>query len=143
MAVASATVIEIGDIITGVTAGAEPASSVTYSSTLAATQEAAHDIFVGVAAQRSRSGDDDDIRVVYDGIVEFDCASATFEIGDRVGVDDNGGGTALMDQQVIAVAAGSPQLAIGRVVKTYASATTKVLVKIQSVLLGDGAQAVA
>lgn len=143
MAVASATVIEIGDIITSVTAGAEPASSVTYGGSLAAAQENCHDIFVGVACQRSASGDTADIRVAYDCIAEFDCASATFTIGDRVGVDDNAGGTALLDQQVIAVAAGSPELAIGRVVKTYSTATTKVWVKIESTVLADGPQAVA
>ncbi len=45
--------------------------------------------------QQSRAGDTQDIRVATTGVFEFACAAATFEVGARIGVDDNAGGTAL------------------------------------------------
>jgi hypothetical protein len=138
----SATVLEIGDLVYLDTDDAKPASTTTYSS-LAAAQEAFHDKFAGVAMQRSRAGDTAAIRVATSGVFEFDCASATFEVGDRVGMDDNAGATALEDQKVIAVAAGSPQLAVGKVAKRANPAKTSVLVEIQSTVMRDGPQAPA
>jgi len=96
--VASATVIEIGDLVYLDTT-AKPASSLSYGASLAATQEAFHDKFAGVAMQASRNGDTQDIRVATTGVFEFGCASATFEVGARIGVDDNAGATALLNQQ--------------------------------------------
>lgn len=58
------------------------------------------------------------IRVDSNGVYEFDCASATFAVGDYVGAAKDTG-NALLNQTVIAVA-GEP-LAIGRVVEAGAS----------------------
>src|SRR5437016_5813843 len=112
-AVDSATVIEIGDLLWLNTDDARPASLVTYGASLAATQQTFHDKFAGVAMQRSRVGDTDPVRVATTGVFEFACASATFEIGARIGVDDNTGGTALLNQQVIGTAAANPERSIG------------------------------
>lgn len=146
--VASATVIEIGDLVLQDASDSnnpKPASDIgaipgTHA-TLAAAQEAFHDEFLGVAMQRSPAGATNRVRVATAGVFEFACASATFALGALVGLDDNAGGTALEHQQVIAVA--TPNLAIGRVVKDYPSATTSVLVEIVSTVTAGGPQAAA
>ena len=91
--------------------------------------------FAGVALGQSANLDTDDIEV-YMGDVEyeFDCAAAQFEIGDRVGVDDNAGATALINQQVIAVGENGHG-AIGTVAKRYGANTTRVLVRLHRVNL--------
>ena len=137
------TVIEIGDLVYLNVDDARPASLATYGASLAAAQETFHDQFVGVAMQRSRSGDTLPIRVATSGVFEFACASATFEVGARLGVDDNAGGTALEDQQVIAVASGNPERSIGVCAKRVAAADTRVLVDIISTALRGGPQAPA
>jgi hypothetical protein len=142
LAVDAATVIEIGDLVIFDVDDVKPASSVTYGASLAATQELVHDKFVGVAMQASRAGETAAIRVATSGVFEFDLASATVQVGTRIGVDDNAGGTAMLNQQVIAVAAGSPELSIGTCARLASSATT-ILVAIKSTVLNDGPQAVA
>ncbi len=144
--VASATNIEIGDVVYLSSGAALPASQINDiggagPATLAAAQEILHDGFVGVAMQRSRVGDDAEIRIATSGVFEFDCASATFELGDRVGTSADG--TALAPQSVVAVDAGSPQLALGRVARRAPIAATHILVDIHSTILKDGPQAVA
>ncbi len=109
----AATVIEIGDLVYLEPTTAKPAGGLTDGGSLAAKQEAFHDKFAGVAMQQSRAGDTQDIRVATTGVFEFDCASARSRWATRIGVDDNAGGTALVNQQVIAVAAANPELSIG------------------------------
>ena len=143
----SATDIEIGDLIRLDTDDAKPASSINDiggggPATLAVAQELFHDAFTGVAMQRSRAGDTQPIRIATSGVFEFDAASATFELGDRVGVAQDGG-SALEDQKVVGVAQNVPQRAVGRVAKRVASADTKVLVEISSTTMRDGPQASA
>jgi hypothetical protein len=138
--VASDTVIEIGDLVF-LDATAKPAGGGTYGASLAAAQEWLHDRFAGVAMQQSRAGDTADIRVATTGVFEFPCASATFDVGARIGVDDNPGGTALLDQQVIAVATGSPQLSIGYCAKRVNPAATSVLIDVIGTVTHGGPQA--
>lgn len=123
--VPSATVIEIGDIITDTPA---PAAGVANAGLV-------HDSFLGVSAQRSRSGETDPVRVNTRGVHEFDCAAATFNLGDLVG------NVAGESQTVVGVA--DETTAIGKVAKQYDSATTKVYVEITSVVLHGGPQAEA
>jgi hypothetical protein len=137
----SATTIEIGDLLYLNTDDARNAAALAYNTNLATTQEDFHDLFLGVAMQRSPSGDSESIRVATTGVFEFACASATFEVGALVGADDNAGGTALEDQQVIAVA--TENLAVGRVAKRVGSADTKVLVDIVATVSHGGPQAKA
>ena len=136
-AVDSATVIEIGDLVYQNTDDALPASDLTFVG-LSQSQDNFCDEFLGVTMQRSRAADTDAIRVATTGVFEFACASATFELGDLVGVDDNAGATALEDQQVIAVT--DAARAIGRVAKRVASAATSVLVDIRSDVMYGGVQ---
>lgn len=140
--VASATVIEIGDLVYLDTT-AKPAGGGTYGASLAAAQEWLHDRFAGVAMQQSRAGDTEDIRVATTGVFEFPCAAATFEVGARIGVDDNVGGTALLDQQVIAVNTANPELSVGYCAKRVNLAAASVLVDVVGTLTHGGPQAMA
>jgi hypothetical protein len=65
-------------------------------------------------------------------VFEFDCASATFAVGDYVGPAKDTG-NALLDNKVVAV--GGEALAIGRVYASGAS-ITRVKVRVFSKLLG-------
>jgi hypothetical protein len=136
-AVVTDTVIEIGDLVTETPA---PAADVTWDTNIATTQEAFHDVFLGVSGQRSRDGDTDSVRVDTRGVFRFPCASATFDIGDFVG-PAKASGNALESQKVVGVA--TANLAIGRVVAQYDSATTEVLVEIVSTIVHGGPQAAA
>src|SRR5688572_30096038 len=86
----SATVIEVGDLVYLETDDVRPAGQQTDAGSEASNQEAFHDKFAGVAMQRSRAGDTSPIRVATRGVFEFDCASATFEVGALVGSCENG-----------------------------------------------------
>lgn len=123
----SATVIEIGDLCWLDTDDVKPASDFTWNASLAQTQEDFALKFIGMSADRSRSDDTDQVAVDKNGVKEFTCASATFEIGDLVG-PAKASGNALENQKVAAVALKAQ--AIGRVAKRYASATTTVEVEI-------------
>ena len=135
-AVDSATVIEIGDLVYQDTDDAKPASSQADQSSETANQELFADNFLGVAMQRSRSGDTDPIRVATTGVFEFDCPSGTFELGGLVGVDEASSGTALEDQQVASVAAAI--YAVARVAKRVGTAATSVLLDIRSTVMTGG-----
>ncbi len=135
-AVDSASVIEIGDLVYQDTDDAKPASSQADQGSETANQELLADNYLGVAMQRSRSGDTDSIRVATTGVFEFDCPSGTFELGDLMGVDEASGGTALEDQKVASVSASI--YAIGRVAKRVATAATTVLIDIRSTVMTGG-----
>ena len=134
--VASAVVIEIGDLLwwDDDNSTVKPMSDATYGASLAATQKTYAPLFVGMAADRSPSGKTDPIQVDTGGVKKFVCASATFDPGDLVGVDDNVAGDTLEDQQVIAVA--NPSLAIGRVATRVSTAATEVEIELFPVLTG-------
>ena len=135
-AVDSATVIEIGDLVYQDVDDAKPASSQADQGTETANQELFADSFLGVAMQRSRSGDTDPLRVATTGVFEFDCPSGTFELGDLIGVDENATGDGLLDQQAAAVA--SSAYAVGRVAKRVSTAAQTVLVDIRSTVMTGG-----
>lgn len=129
----SAQVIEIGDLLWLNTDDVRAASQFTWDTDLGTTQPQFAIKFAGVAMQASASGETDPIRVAMMPIAEFPCASATFEIGDLVGPDDNATPDALTSQQVIAVT--TPEKAIGTVVKRVGTAATMVTVMLWSSLL--------
>jgi len=142
LAVDEATVIEIGDLVFFDTDDVKPAASSTYGASLAAAQETFHDKFAGVAMQASADGQTAPIRVATTGVFEFAQASATVQVGARMGMDDNAMADALLNQQVISVSASNPERAIGRCAR-LASSASSVYVAIHSSLLNDGPQALA
>jgi hypothetical protein len=139
-AVAADTVIEIGDLVAQVDGAAVPASALEDVGTEAGNQEAFHDAFLGVAMQCSPEGSADPIRVATSGVFELDCVSTTFELGDLLGADEDGAGTALLSQTVAKVA--TANLATARCVKRVGTAATRVLAEIVSTVISGGVQAV-
>lgn len=132
--------------ITGATSAASivagdvfPASDTPWDTSLAVTQEAFHDAFLGVSNQRSRSGDVEAVVVHTRGVHLFDCASASFKVGDLVGPAKQSGNL-LEDKKVVAVA--TANLAIGRVAAATSSAT-KVLVDVFGTVSHGGPQVMA
>lgn len=141
VAVASATVIEIGDLVYLASGAALPASAQADLGTKAQNQEGFHDAFLGVAMSRSRNGDTDPITIATAGVFEFDLASATLAIGQLVGAAGTGeaGAVGVANQSIESVA--TANLAIGRTVEAIAS-RTKVKVDIVSTVLYGGPQAI-
>lgn len=137
-AVDAGTVIEIGDLVWQDVDDAKPASSQADQESETANQELFADSFLGVAMQRSRSGDTDPIRVATTGVFEFECPTGTFELGDLVGADENDAGNRLLDQRVAPVDA--PACAIGRVAKRVATASPSVLVDVRSTVMTGGVE---
>lgn len=135
-AVDSSTEIEIGDLVYLDTDDVKPASSQADQSSESANQTLFATNFLGVAMQHSRDGDTAPIRVATTGVFEYICPSATYEIGDLMGIDEATSGTALEDQVLAAVSNASE--AIGRVAARAASATTSILVSLQSTVMTGG-----
>jgi hypothetical protein len=134
----STTVIEIGDLVFLDTDDAKPAASQADQGTETANQQLFHDVFAGVAMQASASGETQPIRVATTGVFEFDCLSTTLEVGDLLAPDENGGGTALLNQTLVKVL--TTNAAIGRCAKRLNPAGTRALVDIVSAVLRGGPQ---
>jgi hypothetical protein len=139
--VASATNIEIGDLIYLSSGAAKPAALQADAGTEAANQEAFHDAFAGVAMQCSPVGADEPIRIATSGVFELDCLSAAFDVGDLIGADEATSGTQLLNQTVVEVA--TPNLAVGRCAKQVSPAATRVLVEVVSTVMRGGPQLMA
>jgi len=135
-AVDSAQEIEIGDLVYLATDDARAADQQADQGSEGANQEVFADNFLGVAMQRSRSGDTDPIRVATTGVFEFACPSSTWEIGNLVGASEAASGTALENQQVEKVT--TYPRAIGRCARRQASAVTTMLVDIVSTVMRGG-----
>jgi len=140
MPVDASTVVEIGDILWMDVDDAKPASTQSDQGTELGNQQTFHDAFLGVAMQASPSGVAQPIRVATTGVFEFDCVSAALEVGDMMAPDENGGGTALLNQTVAKVSTAAA--AIGRCAKRVNPAGTRVLVDIVSSTFRGGPQAV-
>jgi hypothetical protein len=137
-AVDSESVIEIGDLLWLDEDDAKPASDLPDVGSKAANQELFADRFLGVAMQHSPAGENTPVRVAATGVFEFDCPSSTFELGDLVGVDENGAGSALLNQQVVKVNQG--KYAIGRVARREPLPVTSVWVAILSTVMTGGVE---
>jgi len=135
IAPASATVIEIGDLVylDASTKKPKPAADQSDEGNLLANQMEFHNNFLGVAEQQSRDGDTDPIRIATAGDFEFPCASATFDLGDLIGSVEAASGTALEDQKVVEVS--GEYASIGRCCEPKASAATAVMVRIRSTVM--------
>jgi hypothetical protein len=135
-AVDTATVIEIGDLLYQEIDDVRPAAAQADMGSEGSNQEVFAHQFLGVAMQRSRTGETGPVRVATTGVFEFDCPSGAFELGDLAGVDENAAGDALLNQQVAKV--DQSRYAIGRVAKRQTVAGTSVLVDIRSTVMTGG-----
>ncbi len=128
----ASTVINVGDMVWLDSDDAKPASETTWSTNLAGTQAAFKAKCLGVSLHASANGDTNDILVAYgEHVAEFDCDSATFEIGGLVG-PAKGSGNTIVNQKVATAVAGS---AIGIVHQRVNPASTRVLVKVISPIM--------
>ncbi|TWT85585.1 hypothetical protein Pla123a_03920 [Posidoniimonas polymericola] len=141
LAVDSATVIEIGDLVYLATDDARPAGDQLDQGTESLNQQTLHAEFAGVAMQHSAAGDTQPIRVATTGVFDFPCDAATFEVGDLIGPIENAAGDALENQKVKAVA--GIGASVGRCAARAPDAATRVLVDVVSSLMRGGVQAVA
>lgn len=113
------------------------ASDETWDTDLATTQAAFVGRFVGAAGQAKAANAarvagnsaDNQLAVHPEGVFEFDCDAATFEVGDLVGPAKQAG-NALESAKVVAVA--TPGRAVGRVYRRGANLT-----RVQVKLLGS------
>lgn len=146
--VPASTTISVGDLLYWNGSAAAPLSAYTGSGNAVVDQATIAAAFCGaaqqgrIAAQTSTGYPDypaNGIVIATDAVYEATCASATFEVGDLVGVVSAAAGVAgdVSDQSVVAVS--NQNLAIGYVVAKYASATTTVRIR----LLGKNQQAFA
>ncbi len=148
-AVDPATAIEQGDLVYQDVDDAKPARMVDRVYALSAAgawnprdmagslQQPFAKNFLGVAMQRSRSGDTDPIRVATTGVFEFDCPASKFELGDLMGVGCGYAEVGKLDnQRVDEVSKKTPGLAIARVAKRIGTAAASVLVDIRSTVMG-------
>lgn len=136
----TASVIAVGDFVALVTGEAAAAGDSADAGNLAANQEAYHDIAIGIAMDASAAGETAAIRVATGGEWAYPCASATFALGDLIGLAEDGAGTALENQKVIGVS--TPNLAVGRCTLAAASVTS-VQFRLVSTVVAGGPQAAA
>ncbi len=130
--VATATVIEIGDIVAWHSSDSEvhPASDEPWDTNEATTQANFADHFMGIAVESSSSSQNDDITVDISALAvyEFTVISNTFDVGDSLGVDS--ASNALQDQVLAAQTTATS--AIARSFERKASASTLLKVKFAS-----------
>lgn len=142
--VLTAQAVAVGDLVGLSSGNAVRAEDETWVSSLAVTQANFVKKFLGTSLQRKdanvarvpANSADNRIRVDPAGTFEFDCASATFAVGDLVGPAKQSG-NALESQKVVAVA--DESLAVGRVAEAGTS-VTRVKVKLLSTLVPQARQ---
>ena len=146
VAVASATVIQNGDVLVLDSATAKPASLLSDGGTLVANQEAVHDVFLGIAMEASADGETKDITCATAGVFRMPATDTTttdnasdFTPGELVGIDE-ATGTTISAVRCIGVA--TANLSIGRAARLY-SQVLFADIEIVSTLHRGGPQAMA
>lgn len=124
----ASTAVSAGDLMWIDTSGgvANKASNRTDTGSTAGNQADFTPLFLGVSADQRLStetttGNDATRVIVSEGVFDCDCASATFEIGDLVGIARDSGNSINYNSQVVKVADRS--LAIGQVLVRGTSIT--------------------
>lgn len=126
----SGTVIEAGDLVYLDVDDVKPASDYPWDTNLVTTQASFAAVFLGVAHQPSAAGDTESVSVDVSplSVYEFDIQSATYELGDLLGPDENA--SALMSQQLEAVGASGD--AIARAVQYKATSSSMLRISFAS-----------
>lgn len=141
VAVQSATVIEVGDMVMLASGFAVPFSAQADLGTKAQNQEGAHDLFIGISMSRSRAGDTAPITVATTGVFEMRAVSASYALGALVGPAGTGAGEAVGVSNDTVEAVATPNLAVGRIARASGTATTA-LVQIVGTINHGGPQAI-
>lgn len=134
--------MEIGDLCFVDTDDVKPAGYIPLGTTAALTQDAFHDLFIGVAASAHDANDTKvtKARIITpspDDVFEFDCVSAAYNIGTLVGISTTG---ASLPQPQKLTSVGSEGTAVGYVDGQYPAGTTKIMVRLFPTKLGGGPQ---
>lgn len=112
----------------------KPALSAADAGTYAQNKAAFAPLFAGVALDSRASGSAaGTLEFCTDGIFEFDCVSATWEIGEFVAPSDSGPGVGLLNTSLTKTSTANER--IGYCIERAASATTRVKVRLISRIL--------
>jgi len=124
--------VELYDLLFHDTDDIKPASSQADAGAEALNQQNFAAAFAGVAleAKPAAAAADTHYPVAAQFTGEFDCASATWEVGDLVAVVEAASGTELEDQKLVKTADAAS--AIGYCIRREAAATTRVRVRLLS-----------
>ncbi len=125
--------VSLGDLMYHDTNDVKPASSQADQLTQAANQALFAGAFAGLAGDTRKAADTAAVAVfpvMTDVLVDIDCDSNTWEVGDLIAAIEQGSGTALENQKVTKTT--DPSLAIGYCVQRAAAATTRVSARIMS-----------
>jgi hypothetical protein len=101
----------------------------------ATTMGAAHDTFLGIAMEQSRSGDIKSIVVATDIELQVEMTSATYTIGGNVAAQKAAGNNLVAQKYK---AAASAAISLGRIVETTAASAVKAWVRFRGTITEDG-----
>lgn len=130
--------VNVGDLMFHDSNDVKPASSQADQGTEPLNQAYFAARFAGVAMDSRKTADGavTAFPVATDVVVDMDCASSTFEVGDLLAIDEAGSGTALEDQKLVKTL--DDGKAIGYVTRRYGSATTRVECRLMSRVVANG-----
>ncbi|MCC7421634.1 MAG: hypothetical protein IT428_15235 [Planctomycetaceae bacterium] len=128
----SGTVIEIGDMVFLDTNDVKPVSDFTWDTNEATTQAGVANVFLGIAVEKSASGETDDISVDVSSmsVWEFTVASSTYEYGDELSPKKHASENELLNDTLKATA--SDGAAMAQAAQYASSAVTRLKVKFAS-----------
>jgi hypothetical protein len=132
----TATAIQVGNHLVLTSNKAALPSAMSDAGTKAQNQEAAHDVYLGVALDAKPAGSDDDILVASAGEHKFACAAigSGSDIGAYVGLAGTGSAGAVGVSDTLVEIVATANLAIGRLSRTAATGATTLYVEIAGVL---------
>ncbi len=138
--------IYAGDFVILASSKASPVSTMADAGTLAQNQEAAHDVFLGVALDSKADDVTADILVATEGEYKYPCNTGNVgTLGAFVGIEGSGAALAvgMENQKVVLVA--TANLAIGKLSRAVATGDTVMYFELSAVLPNphSGAQAPA
>ena len=126
----SGTVLEPGDLVFLDTDDVKPAGEFTFDTNLATTRGNFAAVFLGVCHQSSADGETDDVSIDLSplSVYQYECDSATFEVGGLLAPD---GDSDSLDSQRLAKVTNAAQ-AIARAAEYQAAAATQVRAQFAS-----------
>jgi hypothetical protein len=122
--------VQLGDLMFHDANDVKPAASLADEGSELANQIRFAQLFAGISKFGALATELDarNEPVMPDGVVEIDCASSTFEVGDLLAIDEAASGTALENAKLVKTT--NPFAAIGRCVKREADAATRVVAEL-------------
>lgn len=111
-------------------------STMSDAGTTAQNQEAAHDVFLGVAMDAHVTGDTKQILVAAEGDGEFPCTALgqAYDVGQYFGLEGTGTAAAVGVSDTVVIPVATANLAVGRLYKAAASGATTVSLRFAGVL---------